>query len=892
MAIESQAASPTTRGTRLAGRVARLASKELRETLRDRRTILTLVLMPLLLYPLLTLGFQKFILSTKPAAAGHGYFIGVSSLKQKNTLEFLLQYGAVAMEDEARLGGQKPADIKYDIVILEDIEGSISRGELDLGVKLIPVARDDDNPKAPDQAITKEHGLALDCHFIYEAGTMGPLVQLLERRLQAAAAAWLADTLRKAGIAQRSRPFQFQRLELENPNLDKGMSLAGMIPVVLILMTITGAVYPAIDLTAGERERNTLEILIAAPVPRLGLLFAKYVAVVTVALLTATINLVSMVVTLQVSGMGAAVWGEGMPVVAMIEVLLLLVLFAAFFSAVLLGITSFARSFKEAQAYLIPLMLLSISPGLVSLMPGIKLEGWLAAMPLLNVTLLARDLLASQATFSTALVVICTTALYGAAALGIASQIFGADAVLYDARSTWADLVRPPRHPQPAASISSALLCLALLFPATFVVSHLVLTLKDLGIGAKLLANSMAAGCLFGGVPWLLARQQRVDWCTGLQWRPAPLVAYPAAVLLGLSLWPFAHELVVFTMRCGLVTLSPEMIKKGQTIVDQLRTTNVVGILLAMAVVPAVTEEWLFRGYVFSAFRQRTSPWASIVASGVLFGLFHLLSTDFLAIERLAPSTALGIVLGWVCWRTGSVRPGMLLHACHNGVLLLLAFYSPQLQSGNWLPEGFDEPGATVHLPLNWLAAAAVGVATGGLILSLQTAPELGPPDGRPEFAVLPRATGWWQGVLRSLVPWILALYWLLIFTATHLPKVPEAIDLSKVSDKTLHYGAYGGLGFLLALWLASSKRLNSRSGRVWGGVFGAALLMTVMAAYGAFDELTQTLVGRHCDLLDWYADMLGGLSGIVVFTLVSFIAGQVFGPTEDPLKPVAETVR
>ena len=70
--------------------------------------------------------------------------------------------------------------------------------------------------------------------------------------------------------------------------------LSSLIPLILILMTMTGAVYPAIDLTAGERERGTLEILVAAPIPRMGLLFAKYVAVLSVTVLTAVVNLASM----------------------------------------------------------------------------------------------------------------------------------------------------------------------------------------------------------------------------------------------------------------------------------------------------------------------------------------------------------------------------------------------------------------------------------------------------------------------------------------------------------------------------------------------------------------------------------------------------------------------
>src|SRR5438067_7754961 len=98
-------------------------------------------------------------------------------------------------------------------------------------------------------------------------------------------------------------------------------------------MTITGAVYPAIDLTAGERERGTLEVLVAAPVPRLGLLFAKYLSVVAVAVLTAVVNLATMTVTLLVSGLGPLVFRGGSPALAIVQVFFLLLLFAAFFSA-------------------------------------------------------------------------------------------------------------------------------------------------------------------------------------------------------------------------------------------------------------------------------------------------------------------------------------------------------------------------------------------------------------------------------------------------------------------------------------------------------------------------------------------------------------------------------
>src|SRR4029077_16993702 len=118
-----------------------------------------------------------------------------------------------------------------------------------------------------------------------------------------------------------------------------------------------------------------------------------YVAVLTVAILTALVNLVAMTITAHSTGLAASLFGGGMTFGVVIKVLLLLVLFAAFFSAILLAITSCARSFKEAQAYIIPLMLLCLVPGIICLMPALQFPGTRAVVPLVNIVLLARDLL-------------------------------------------------------------------------------------------------------------------------------------------------------------------------------------------------------------------------------------------------------------------------------------------------------------------------------------------------------------------------------------------------------------------------------------------------------------------------------------------------------------------
>ena len=196
---------------------------------------------------------------------------------------------------------------------------------------------------------------------------------------------------------------------------------------------------------------------------------AKYVAVLTVALLTALVNLAGMTITAHSTGLAASLFGGGMSFEVVLKVLLLLGLFAAFFSAILLALTSCARSFKEAQAYIIPLMLVCLVPGVLCLMPGLEFKGWMAVTPLVNIVMLARDLLEGSAVSSLAVAAVCSTILYIVAAIALAARIFGTDAILYGSQATWSDLVRRPPEPQPATGLPAAMFGLALMFSCYFV---------------------------------------------------------------------------------------------------------------------------------------------------------------------------------------------------------------------------------------------------------------------------------------------------------------------------------------------------------------------------------------------------------------------------------------
>jgi pimeloyl-ACP methyl ester carboxylesterase len=161
-------------------------------------------------------------------------------------------------------------------------------------------------------------------------------------------------------------------------------------------------------------------------------------------------------------------------------------------------------------------------------------------------------------------------------------------------------------------------------------------------LGLQVLANLL----LFGGFPLASAWLGRVRLASALRWARPGWQACAAALLLGVSLWPLAHELLLVLRAAGFTSLRPEHLERVRDLLGQWREFPAGVIVLALAVVPAVLEELFFRGYLFSALLSAGRPGAAVVGQAALFALFHLLVTDALAVERLPPSLLLGLVLG------------------------------------------------------------------------------------------------------------------------------------------------------------------------------------------------------------------------------------------------------
>lgn len=702
--VASKASSPARRlsGFSLA-RQWRLTAKELAETLRDRRTIVTLLVMPLLVYPLLSIIFRQF-LSVSLKKPGQGtVIVGVDDPREARLLKAWLDAGSDILQRSAEAGRndiepplvEEPSEKEWGIDIGE-AEEKLKVGRVDVAVHIQPAS---DSPPgfARVQIAYQENSPAA-----------ARLRSFIERRIR------VLNRVREnpAGVATEPNMLALQYQVLPAPPAASRSLLPVIVPLVLLMMTITGAVYPAIDLTAGERERGTLEALIAAPVSRLGVLMAKYVAVLVVALLTAGMNLAAMSLTIYSAGLLSFLVGpdQNSGLLAL-EVLGLLLLFASFFSGILLVVTSFAKSFKEAQAYLIPLMLVTLAPGLLSLSPSLTLSLPLAVTPLVNVVLLARDVFAGTATLPITLIVVISTLLYSVAAIALAARIFGSDAILYGSGGSWSELFRRPRHAIQSPSLVAAMFCLAAVFAAAINLGGASsLLAASVGLEAQIVVSGVMTLLTFAMIPLIAAQAENVRLAAAFRTQHPSIRFCAAGALLGVSLGLLIVELTVRLKQWNIVEISKELEDLINKKAAELNELPLPLVLVAIAVIPPLAEELFFRGYLFRALLERWGAAATIVATAIAFGAFHAFGVSGVTLERLLPSLLMGLVLGLIAWQSGSVWAGVILHALNNSLLLLIARYKDQLVEQSWIAQNSE------HVPPFWLAAAT-GLAVVGMLL-------------------------------------------------------------------------------------------------------------------------------------------------------------------------------
>lgn len=391
-------------------------AKELKDTLRDRRTLIFMLVVPIVAMPLLMTGISRLMISQVKKIEAQ-----VSSLVVQNVQEL-----PGDLQDTLRTSSQfKLID---EAVYADKAIDSLKSGALDLVMVVPPNFR---------SAIELESPTDVEIYYDKADDMSNAAEDKLTALLKRYKDRTIAARLVKRNIStELLTPFEEVRNSVASPQKLAGQTFGRMLPYFFILMCFLGAMYPAIDLCVGEKERGTLETLLVAPATRGEFVLGKYGVILLAGMVAGLLCMVSMTYSLNNMMVGMGDMAAAMPKIefnlSMIALILMIVIpLAGIFAAVLLSVSIFAKSAKEAQGYMGFLNMFLIFPAFISFLPGVELNWTLSVIPVMNTSLIVRDAIAGEVHWQFIITAFVSTFVLASLALWFAKTWFEREEVLF-----------------------------------------------------------------------------------------------------------------------------------------------------------------------------------------------------------------------------------------------------------------------------------------------------------------------------------------------------------------------------------------------------------------------------------------------------------------------------
>ncbi len=765
--------------------IGTIYSKELKDILRDRRTLFVAIILPIIINPLLIIGLlvlfssqteKEMQKSFTAVIIGEEHAPELSKIiREFNPNPFLSSQNAETNDAE------DAKDSK--IVKLVKIEGKTSAEILEKAIKRLETEDDDRIDiiiKFPDRFEERlnAHETPLEPELIF-LGTSD------------------RSTTAKAHISGILRGFvkEFEPIILKSTNIRQGSvaikEVAKIIPYIMILMILTAAFTPAIDLMAGEKERGTIETLLITPADRSEIVLGKFYTVFTVAISATILNLASLGVTVSFaknilqSSMKAAVKtaeiseknkeklnenslksvektdkdkkvtlqtvaktektqsqppndsekgmldpqkqmqqqvsGQiqfpSMPFILFPVLLLMMIPAAALFGAIALALSSFAKSYKEGQYYITPLMMVAIPLSMVSLLPGIQFNFWLGITPITNLSLIFRDIMTnitvhgsggiSSLNWGNILTVLISTTFYALLALKWAKDVFYREDVLFrEAEELNWKFWRTAGPPKDVPSISTAILAFLISFILFMFIGQLW-QVNAIQEGSTAFIRAMIKSqVLLIALPAVIILRMNKHKIK----KVFPVSQINIKSLIGIVLIIPALSLLMIEFQKILQIFGMKVPAELGFLDEFFNENNIITGILILAVLPGICEEILFRGFIFSGFVNNvrgskiTKGWKAILLSSMLFAIMHVSPI------RIPITFIGGVVLAFMFWRTRNLLVSMIAHILYNSMSLILG-YLFECYPNIWNIK--DE-----HMPIWLIIITFVSIAAGVVLFS------------------------------------------------------------------------------------------------------------------------------------------------------------------------------
>ncbi|MBU1637441.1 ABC transporter permease, partial [bacterium] len=630
-----------------------ILKKELLDLLRDRRTVFMMVVLPILLYPLL------LIIVMQVTA------FQVGRLEEKTSRIVVLNG-----ESAPRIMDEIQACPVLEIVDSLNWRAQIREGELDAAIEF-STGFEETILEATETQVTVYFNSSRD------------FSRLTKKRLEEPLSAYRDEIIEQRIIALDADPAMLEPFTQAEENLasdeqQQGTMVGRILGYLLVFMVLTGAFYAAIDLTAGEKERGTLETLLVSPVGRMEIVYGKFLATVTASALTASLNLISMGLTavyaLQMLGKGISGLGSiAISPLSLFFVFLIVIPLAVLFSGICLSIAVTARNYKEGQSALTPVMTAVILPVMVVFLPGVEINPTIALIPISNVVLLTVEFMSGNYPLLETLITLLSTSIFALLSIWWLTNQFNQESVLFRHADDikWSLFSRrPAATATPLPSSATALLTAMILLIALSLIGSFT---QDWGIIRALLTSQ---AIIILPVIWILYRGNH-DVKRSLALRlPRPMV-WPAAFIIALSGWLVTVELAA--LQHTMLPFPEDLLEQFTELFDTLNTMPLAYALLLLAVLPGICEELLCRGFMLRAFRPRLGTTGAIVIVSIIFGLLHMNP------YRLLPTIVIGVLLALLSIWSGSIYPAMLGHFMNNALSFLVHKNEAWFSEIEWL---------------------------------------------------------------------------------------------------------------------------------------------------------------------------------------------------------------
>ena len=640
------------------GSLGVLYGTEMRMVLRDRRTVLATIVLPLLVMPamLFFTHWEKTRREERSRDVVHLYAVDPSAVGARSWID------VTRARLDAPGGKGNPAGLKLREVEAQGGARSLERGDIHFYVReesgRSGAEAGSGGASGPAPSPVREEALPGVPHVV--------IVYRADRPSSARGAAAFREALagtrrdhRQLLLSERglqlkpSWPYRVAEADVSTEGEAAGLLLGRGLTALLLLVVLSAGAVVATDSLAGEKERGTLETVLTTAAGRGEIVAAKHLAILTVALAVTVLQTASFLVSVgfRLVPLPAGLAAAFPPSVAGL-VLVLVLPVASLAAAALLLVSGFAASYREAQLAFVPLFLLGLVPALAPFLPGLPLRSAILVVPVANVAVAVKELLVGSRDWLS---------------MGIAWLVTAAAALLVGRAAVRAlseeRLVVPPARDGAQALAGPERFAAHL--PRWFAVMWAAVLLSALNRGAgdargELLFNLLV---VFLAVPALILRAYRLDVREALALR-MPRGAVWLAVAVGAPAG-FLSGLAVYRCASALVPVPPALLERfGQALLPE-------GVpfwqtVLLLALLPAFSEEIVFRGLLLYGLR-RLHPALLALTGAAVFALFHL------SLFRLAPAAFVGLLLAALTLLTGSLFPAMAWHALNNACALLLA---------------------------------------------------------------------------------------------------------------------------------------------------------------------------------------------------------------------------